>query len=231
MKWLVQFLRSSIGAKFVMAVTGVGLFGFVIGHMLGNLQMFLGQDALNNYAKSLKDLGPLLWVPRIGLLVCVTLHILTAVRLTRENRQARPMSYVSDGTVQATFASRTMFRTGVIILAFVVFHLLHLTFGAILPENYALEDGMQRHDVYSMTVLGFQNWLVTGSYIVAMVPLGFHLSHGVTSLFQSLGLHHPRYNPLIAKIGPVSAAIIVVGNVSMPLACLLGIVQLPGGGA
>jgi succinate dehydrogenase / fumarate reductase cytochrome b subunit len=231
MKWLSAFARSSIGAKIIMAVTGLLLFGFVIGHMLGNLQMFLGQDAVNKYAASLKDLGALLWVVRIGLLLIAVVHVISGIRLARLNRSARPVPYQKNAKVQASLGSVTMVQTGVLVLAFVVYHLLHFTFGVVQHDSYAgslpLDQG--RHDVFSMTVIGFQSWLVSGSYIVAMLLLGLHLSHGVTSLFQSIGLDHPRIAPLAARLGPISALIIVVGNCSMPIACLLGLVQ-PGAG-
>ncbi len=231
MQWLFKYCRSSIGSKVLMAVTGLMLFGFVVGHMLGNLQIFIGQEAVNNYAATLKEMGALLWLARIGLILAVLVHISAAIRLTRGNQKARPITYAHSGTVQATYASRTMMKSGLIVLAFVIYHLLHLTFGVILPEAHSATDSLGRPDVYSMTVLGFQNVLVSLSYIAAMLLLGFHLSHGVSSLFQSLGLNHPRYNPIIQKIGPSAALVIVLGNISMPIAVLLGLVSLPAGAA
>jgi succinate dehydrogenase / fumarate reductase cytochrome b subunit len=229
MNWLTRLLKSSIGAKAIMAVTGLLLLGFVIGHLLGNLQMFLGQDAVNSYAQGLRDLGPLLWVVRIGLLVVFLAHIATGIRLANANENARPVAYQKPHTIRATPASRSMALTGIVILAYVLFHLAHLTFGVIYPDYADLVDAQGRHDVYSMAVLGFQEWWLTGTYLIAMGVLGLHLRHGISSFFQTLGLNHPRYNPVIEKLGPAGGGLIVLGYVSIPLGVLAGIIQLPAG--
>jgi succinate dehydrogenase / fumarate reductase cytochrome b subunit len=228
-----RFYRSSIGAKMIVALTGAALFLFVVVHMLGNLQVFLGRSVLNAYAQKLQQLPLLLWTARAGLLLFVGVHVVTAVRLHFANRAARPVAYSHGDTVQATITSRTMIWSGLTIAAFVVYHLLHFTFGVIDPAAYRLTeilpDGSARHDVYSMVVLGFRNPLIAGSYILAMLLLAMHLHHGVSSLFQTLGLDPPRYRPIFRKAGPAFAVFVGVGNVSMPLAVLAGWIQLPPG--
>lgn len=224
MGWLVEFVKSSIGAKIVMGVTGLILVGFVIMHMLGNLQVFLGPDALNGYAKSLHDLGPLLWVARLVLLGAVVLHLASGLRLASLNSAARPVAYAHETTVTATFSSRYMRMSGIVVLAFLVYHLAHFTLGLTHPEHKAMEDAMGRPDVYSMVILGFRQPIVAVSYIVAMVLLWFHLNHGASSLFKSLGLRHPNYNSMLDKVGPAVATVVVGGNIAMPVAILAGLI-------
>lgn len=216
--------RSSLGSKYLMALTGFGLLGFVIAHMLGNWQVFLGPEALNSYAAKLKDMGPLLWVARLGLLALFLAHIGMGIRLTLANRAARPIPYQVKTYRQATLASRSMLPTGLVILAFVLFHLAHYTFCLVDPSYHSLFDSEGRHDVYRMTVMGFQNPIVSGSYLVAMLLLAFHLAHGFQSLFQSLGLSHPNWVELVRKASIGLAVVIFVGNASMPLAVLFGLV-------
>jgi succinate dehydrogenase / fumarate reductase, cytochrome b subunit len=222
MSWFSTYLRSSIGMKQLMAVTGLILLGFVIGHLLGNLLIFAGRDALNAYAVGLRDTGPLLWIARLGILGAVLLHIAASVRLVGMNRAARPVRYQVFKPRTTPFYARAMAWTGLIIAAFVVFHLLHLTFGAVYPDHFALHDAEGRHDVYAMTVLGFQNILVSVSYIIAVGLLSLHLAHGIPSLFQSLGLRHPKYTPTIETVGHWLAVLIFIGYASIPAAVLLG---------
>jgi succinate dehydrogenase / fumarate reductase cytochrome b subunit len=217
--------KSSLGSKYVMAVTGLGLVGFVIVHMLGNLQLFLGPDALNAYAKSLKSIPELLWAARLGLLAIFVLHIVYSIRLTLHNRAARPIPYAFTKQYrEATFASRTMIYTGLVLLAFVIFHLAQYTFFLIDPSYMNLEDAQHRHDVYRMTIYGFRNPVVTASYVLAMFFLALHLSHGFQSAFQSLGLNHPRWMPLLKKTSLAIAVIVFTGNISMPLFVLFRLV-------
>jgi succinate dehydrogenase / fumarate reductase, cytochrome b subunit len=220
---------SSIGAKSIMALTGLGLTFFVIAHMLGNLQLFLGPDALNAYAAKLKDMPELLWLARLGLLAIFAIHIALGIWLWLNNRQARPVPYVYQNTRAATVASRTMLYSGLVLLAFVVFHLAHYTFGWLYPDYLTFRDPKQRFDVYRMTVEGFRVWWVSLAYIVSMLFLGLHLSHGIASTAQSLGINHPRYNPWIKNGGLALAVILTVGNIAMPVAVLLGVVNLAGG--
>jgi len=229
MSWVTHFAKSSVGAKFVMGLTGFILFGFVLVHMLGNLQIFLGPDAINSYAAFLKSNGELLWPARMVLLVAVLLHIWSGVRLTTLNKAARPQAYQVKKWRKATFTSRTMFWSGITLLAFIVYHLLHFTLGVAHPEFSQLTDLQGRHDVYAMMVHSFQVPGISASYIIAMLSLGLHLNHGASSMFQSLGLNSSKYNCMLRAIGPVFSIVIVLGNISMPIAVLLGWVTLSGG--
>ena len=223
-----SFLSSSVGKKYVMAVTGLVLFGFVIGHMLGNLQIFLGRDALNEYAHFLQEATELLWLARIVLLVSFVTHIVTAVLLAKDNRAARPVRYRHENTVQASYSSRTMMMSGLIVLAFVVYHLLHFTYAAVHPQYFYILDPEGRHDVYSMVVLSFRDFPIAAAYILAMLPLCMHISHGFQSLFQSLGLNHPRYTPALRRASQFIGLLVLAGNTSIPVACLLGWLPVPG---
>jgi len=182
------FWRSSIGRKVVMAVTGAILFGFVLGHLAGNLTVYLGPEALNGYAVFLRQFlhGAGLWIARAVLLLSVILHIWSATSLTLSSRAARPVGYRERQWTESTYASRTMRWSGVIILLFVIYHLLHFTFGTVHPS-------FVEGDVYHNFVTGFQSVPVSIAYIVAMIFLGLHLRHGVWSMFQTLGVSHPRY--------------------------------------
>jgi succinate dehydrogenase / fumarate reductase cytochrome b subunit len=214
------FLESSIGRKVVMAVTGVILFGFVVAHMLGNLQVYLGPEALNHYGEFLRTMlhGTGLWIARAVLLVAVALHIWSATSLTLSSRRARPEGYREQKWREATYASRTMRWSGAILFFFIVYHLLHFTTGTLHPSFI-------EGDVYHNFVAGFRVVPVSIFYIVAMVLLGLHLRHGVWSMFQTLGVSHPRYIR-IAHVGAwIFAALVVAGNISFPLAVLAGIVK------
>ncbi|MCP4446243.1 MAG: succinate dehydrogenase cytochrome b subunit [Myxococcales bacterium] len=226
MSWFGNYIKSSIGAKHLMAITGLMLLGFVLAHMLGNLQIFMGQAAINAYAVKLQSLGVLLWIMRGGLVLAVLVHIYSAMRLVSMNSAARPVKYKMAFKDKSSFASRTMKWGGIILILFLIFHLVQLTLGGgPLKANFNLLDEYGRHDVYNMTVLGFQNVAVAASYLVAMLVLCFHLSHGVTSLFQSLGINHPKYNGMIKMAGPSIATLVLIGNCSMPIAVLAGWVK------
>ncbi|MFO0980168.1 MAG: succinate dehydrogenase cytochrome b subunit [Planctomycetota bacterium] len=212
------FLQATIGKKVVMATTGVILFGFVVGHLLGNLQIYLGAEKLNHYSEFLHANAGLLWVVRSVLLASVALHILTAVQLTLQRQRARPRAYRTRADLQATYASRTMMLSGPIIAAFVVYHLLHLTFGSLHPSFSAA-------DVYHNVVAGFEQVPVALAYIVAMVLLGMHLGHGLYSMTQSIGLSNPSYVLKVKAGARLIAAAIVIGNISIPLSVLLGLVR------
>jgi succinate dehydrogenase / fumarate reductase cytochrome b subunit len=216
MNVLLRPVRSSLGGKYVMALTGLGLVGFVIAHMVGNLLVFAGRDALNGYAEVLKSHPGLLWSARVGLLAIFLVHVFLGVRLTQQNQAARPVPYVREDTVTANWASRHMMLTGLLLLAFILYHLAHFTFG-VATDYLALRDSQGRHDVYAMVVMGFRHPLIAGSYVVAMVILFLHLWHGASSWFQSLGVNHPKYNGFIRGFGPVLATIVLIGNCSMPL--------------
>jgi len=214
------FARSSIGRKVVMAATGAILVVFVIGHMLGNLQVYLGPEAMNNYAVFLRQVlhGTGLWIARVTLLAAVILHIWAATSLTLTSRRARAIGYRKQQWKESTYASRTMRWGGVIILLFVIYHLLHFTFGTVHPS-------FVEGDVYHNFITGFQSVPVSIAYVVAMLALGLHLRHGVWSMFQTLGVSHPRYIRLARAAAWIVAIVVVAGNVSFPIAVLAGIVK------
>lgn len=227
MSWVMEFWKSAIGKKAVMAVTGLMLFGFVLGHMAGNLKLYLGPDSLNHYAEWLREIGEpalphgsFLWIARLGLLAAVGLHILSAYQVTVMSRAARPQDYASRKPVQLDYASRTMRWGGVIIVLFVLYHLAHFTWG----PAWAHPDFV-KGDVYHNVVAGFRVWWVSLFYIVAQVALGFHLAHGLWSMFQSLGWNHPKYNRFRRRFAQTFAAIIVIGNISFPISVLTGLVR------
>jgi succinate dehydrogenase / fumarate reductase, cytochrome b subunit len=224
-----HFLRSTILSKVVMAVTGVVLVLFLCGHMAGNMQMYLGQDRMNHYAETLQGMGALLWVIRCVLLLCLVLHVWTSIRLKFLNMEARPVAYVRKNWVKATLTSRTMLWTGALVGSFLLYHILHFTLGSIDPSTYHVVDPKGRHDVYSMVVLGYKNILVSASYLVAMLLLGFHLNHAIASAFQTLGINHPKYNPFIHGLSVAVSVIVALGFLSVPGGVLLGFIQLPAG--
>ena len=215
-----SFWASTIGKKIVMAVTGLILFGFVVGHMAGNLQIFEGPAKLNAYGAFLHSIGELLWPVRILLLICVTLHIVATVQLALRKKRARPVGYSRKQAISSSYASRTMYWSGPIVLAFIIFHLLHLTAGYIHP-GAALIEG----DVYHNVVVGFQVWWVSAWYIFSICLLGLHLRHGLWSLFQTLGVHQPQHTALLQKAAFVIALVIVLGYISIPISVLLGLVK------
>ncbi|HEU4417576.1 MAG TPA: succinate dehydrogenase cytochrome b subunit [Planctomycetota bacterium] len=225
MTWLLDFWRSSIGGKVTMALTGVLLFGFVVVHLLGNLLLLSGPDAINGYAKWLYEKGALLWLARIGLLAVFVLHVVTAIRLARANRQARPVAYSRESTVQATFASRSMVLSGLTLLVFVVYHLLHFTFGVTNPAHFARKGlGAGGHDVHAMVTASFSVPAIAIAYVVFQIVLFLHLSHGIQSFMQTIGLNHDRYTPLVRKLSFVLAAFVAGGNSVLALSVLTGIV-------
>ncbi|HTL70857.1 MAG TPA: succinate dehydrogenase cytochrome b subunit [Candidatus Eisenbacteria bacterium] len=223
-----SFVRSSVGKKIAMAVTGLILLGFVLVHMLGNLQIFLGRETLNAYAEHLQDFGPLLWVARLVLLTALVVHVWSASRLTWENARARPVGYGFKDTVQASYASRTMMMSGIIVFLFIVYHLLHYTLFVVHPQYRYLIDAKGRHDVYAMVVLSYQNVLVSSAYVLAMLALAFHLSHGIQSLFQTIGFNHPKHTPRVKAAGIALSFLILFGNASIPVAVMVGALRPPG---
>ena len=215
--------RSSLGKKYVMAVTGLLLFLFVIVHMAGNLQVYLGKEPMNAYAELLKSRPGLLWTARAGLLVIAVLHIISALQLAAENRAARPQPY-AEGKPIASLASRTILLSGLIIFAFIVYHLMHFTFGVTNPDFMDLRDG-DRHDVYGMVVEAFRNPYVSAFYIISMGLLCLHLSHGVSSLFQSLGIRRKSTVAAFNSFARIAAIVIFIGNCSIPISILAGLVR------
>jgi succinate dehydrogenase / fumarate reductase cytochrome b subunit len=222
----VHFWQSSVGRKMIVAITGVILILFVIGHLLGNLQIFLGPGWINSYAQHLRDLGILLWLTRIALLIAVILHIYFTILLAIENRRARPQAYQDREYVKATFTSRHMLMSGLVVLAFVIYHLAHFTWRITDPRFNQLHlDAAGHHDVYTMMVYGFQNAYVSAFYIFAMFLLLMHLEHGASSFFQSLGLTNQKLTPRLAFGARVFAILLFVGYSSIPVAVFLGAVK------
>ena len=225
MSAVVRSLASTVMVKYFVAASGCVLVGFVFVHMLGNLQIYLGPEALNSYAASIQDMGGLLWVARLGLLAALAVHVWGIATLTARNRAARAASYEVRRPLLSTFASRHMLLTGLTLLAFVIYHLLHFTIGVTDPEHFQLYDSAGRHDVYSMVVQGFRVPVVALFYMLSMLLLGMHLGHGVGSAFRSAGLSGPRLRATFEGLGRLVAVIVVFGNISIPLSCLMGLLQ------
>jgi succinate dehydrogenase / fumarate reductase cytochrome b subunit len=217
----IGFYESTLGKKVVMAVTGAILFGYVLGHLAGNLQIYSpNHEQINNYAHFLHSHVVMLWAVRLLLIVSVILHITASVQLWRLKQNARPEAYVKKDDVPASYAARTMTWSGPIILAFVIFHVLHLTTGSVLTLNNLPDGGM---DVRANVIAGFQHPAVAIFYIIAMALLCMHLYHGLWSMFQSLGVNHPRYTPLIKKFAAAFAWFVAIGNISIPVMVMIGV--------
>jgi succinate dehydrogenase / fumarate reductase, cytochrome b subunit len=225
--------RSSLGKKYIMSVTGFILFLFVIGHLAGNLQIFIGREAINRYGNFLQTNPELIWPARLVLLLMVGLHIWSATKLTLENKAARPVGYQVYQPVGSTFASRTMFVGGSIVLVFIIYHLLHFTAQlqyinlthksfATFMEPLPGQVPNERHDIYKMMVVGFSNPWVSGFYILGLALLCLHLSHGASSMFQSLGWKNDAYRPFLDRAAQVVAVLIFLGYTSIPVAILCG---------
>jgi succinate dehydrogenase / fumarate reductase, cytochrome b subunit len=214
----VSFYRSMVGRKAIVAVTGAMLFAYLVAHLIGNLQILSGPERINAYARLLHSQPGLLWVARSVLLAAVGLHGLATVQLWLENRAARPVRYQQPGTLQATLASRTMIVSGPLIAVFVVYHILHFTTGTVHPKFEEL-------NVYNNVIVGFQNPAASGFYILIMLLIGLHLYHGLWSMFQSMGISHPRYTPWIKRGAAAGAVVIAGGNICIPLAVLAGFIR------
>lgn len=208
-----------------MAITGVFLILFTIGHMVGNLQIYLKPEVINKYAHTLQNLGPLLWVIRGGLLVVFMIHVITALTLYLGNKRARPVEYIKPDTVKATLPSRTMIITGVLLFAFIVYHLMHFTLHLTDTSFANLTTPEGEINVHRMVILGFTNHISSAIYIIAMILLGMHLYHGASSWFQTMGLNNIKYNCTIQLIGPLLAVIIFLGNTSIPATILMKILK------
>jgi succinate dehydrogenase / fumarate reductase cytochrome b subunit len=218
-------ILTSLGSKVLVALSGLGLAGFVVFHMLGNLQVFQGPEALNTYAAFLRDMPILLWTARLGLLGMVSLHIGLAIRLALHNRRARPVGYAVREYRQASLSSRTMAVTGSLLLLFIVFHLLHLTAGWVDNSFPDRLDVRGHRDVFGKVVHAFQNPLFVLIYLAGQAALGLHLSHALSSSLQTLGVEHPILDRLFKGAGPLVALLVVVGNVAIVLAVAIGMVR------
>ncbi len=214
----LRFWNTTNGKKAIMAVTGVILAGFLVGHLLGNLQIFLGRDAFNRYAENLHNLPALVWGTRVVLLLAVGLHIWSTVQLADRKSSARPVAYQKYTPQTSTYASRTMYMSGPIVAAFIVYHLMHFTFGTGGTEYHY-------YDPYGNVVAGFKVLPIALAYVVAMGLLSMHLRHGLWSFFQSLGLNHPAYTPKLKGAAAAIAVLIFLGFASIPVAVLLGAVK------
>lgn len=247
MSSLGTLFRSSIGRKFLMAITGLILVGFVIGHLAGNLQIFSSADKINGYAEFLHAMGPMLWVARIVLLASVLIHIWAAVVLTIENQTARGGGnrYAVSHTIRATFASRMMRWTGFVVLAFLFYHLAHFTFGGVQAATFkanlapytmqgdfhllgfpVVEKGASVADVQSMVIYGFKNIFVSLFYIIAVGLLSLHLRHGIDSMFQTLGWRSSQWARGLRLFSIAFAVLYFLGNAAIPAAVLSGHVEL-----
>jgi succinate dehydrogenase / fumarate reductase, cytochrome b subunit len=211
-------LDSTIAKKVVMALTGLALFGFVVGHLAGHFIMFQGAEAYNAYGHMLQSNKALLWTARLGLLALAGLHIWAATSLTLANNAARPVGYRATAHENSTYASRTMKWSGPLLALFIVYHLLHFTVGSAHSD-------FVRGDVYHNMITGFSNPIVLGFYLVSMLALGLHLAHGVASMLQTIGLSHPSYNGLRKAASLGLAALITLGNLFLPLSVFFGLVK------
>jgi succinate dehydrogenase / fumarate reductase cytochrome b subunit len=223
---LSNIFSSSRGKKYVMAISGLIMFLFVIGHLAGNLQIFLGPEAINRYGHFLQSNPELIWPARLFLLLMLVLHIWAAIKLSIENKAARPVCYANWQPAGAMYASRTMLMSGIIIFVFIIYHLLHFTaqwqYINLTHQNFVdFQDPAKRHDIFKMMVVGFGNGWVSGFYILGMALLCLHLSHGISSMFQSLGWKNEGYGPFLDKVARIGALVIFLGYVSIPVAILV----------
>lgn len=223
MSWFARYVRSSIGAKHVMAVTGLLLVLFAIVHMVGHLQMFGGPDMYNAYANFLQNLWEVKWPVRAGLLALLLIHVVVAVGLVAKNRRARPVGYAKYKPVMSSPFARAMIWSGLALFAFLTFHILHFTVGLVQPEHFHTLDAKHRIDAYTMFVRGFQQPWVYGIYLAGMVLLALHLGHGAASWVQSLGWRHPKYPA--EKLGLPIAIVLFVGYMVPPTAVLAGVIR------
>lgn len=224
MKWIMKCMFSSIGSKQLVAKSGLFLLLFLIIHFLGNSLLLKSSNAINNYAHTLHSLGLILWIVRLGLFLFFILHVFFALKLTWENMRARPIRYAKRVYVEASLASRTMWITGILILIFLSYHLAHFTLTIINPNiiQFYNEDGSK--DVFKMVISGFSNPLSVIAYISAMLCLGFHLSHGIASIFQTFGISHPKYDLMLKVLSYIIAWGLAIGNSIYPLSVILKII-------
>jgi succinate dehydrogenase / fumarate reductase cytochrome b subunit len=227
MNILTHIFNSSLGRKYIMAVTGFAMFLFVIGHLAGNLQIFGGPEMINRYGHFLQSNLELVWPVRIILLVFLALHIWSASKLSIENKAARPVGYTVYQPIGSSYASRTMLMSGSIVFVFIIYHLLHYTVQVeyinLTGKNFVtFVDSEKRHDIYKMMVVGFNNGWVSAFYILGIGLLCLHLSHGASSMFQSMGWKNEAYRRVLDKLAVIAAVLIFLGYVSIPIAILCG---------
>ena len=223
MRRVISLYRTSVGKKFYMAVSGFILIGFLVAHMVGNLKMYMGAESFNHYAEFLREVGyPILphmaglWIFRVVLLVAVGLHMLSAWQVYTQSRNARGGKYTKEESLHFAYASRTMRWGGVIIAAFVIYHILHFTTGQVHPE-------FVHGEAYQNVIIGFQSPLVVLFYVVALVMLTFHLYHGLWSAFQTVGANHPKYNPYRRPLALILALLLFAGFMTVPVGVMAGL--------
>jgi len=220
-----KIFHSSIGRKAVVATTGFFMIVFLFAHMIGNLIVFFGPDPFNAYAAGIQSLGGILWFVRIFMAAVLLLHVTLSILLKRENHAARPIRYVKRGTVRATLTSRTMIYTGGLVFTFLLYHLLHYTFGIVHPEYFGFEDAKGRHDVYRMVVASFRNPEIAIAYLAAVTMLAFHLNHAVASMFQTIGWVRHGVDHFLIRFGAFYSILILFGFSSVPISILAGIIN------
>jgi succinate dehydrogenase / fumarate reductase cytochrome b subunit len=221
-KPILNFYGSSIGKKWIVALTGLVLIGYVFGHLAGNLQIFISPNQLNTYAAFLHSLGPILWVVRLFLIAAFVLHIFTTIRLAIENRKARGAGYETKRHIKSSLASRTMVLSGLIVLCFVIYHLLHFTVRNVPPEFAQYVDEKGRHDTFRMVVEGFHNPFATAFYVLGVGLLCLHLSHGFGSVLQTFGLTNKSLLKALSYATRALAALIFAGYIIIPVSVLAG---------
>lgn len=226
MSWFASYIRSSVGAKHIMAITGLLLFLFATVHMVGHLQMFGGPEMYNRYAHFLQELWEVKWPVRAGLLGLLIVHMVVAISLVSRNRAARPTSYAMYKPVVSSRVGRAMAWTGLFVFAFLAFHILHFTLGQVQPGYFHVMDPKDRWDAYSMYVHGFQNPAIYLVYLAGIALLAMHLGHGAASWLQSLGLRHPKYPT--DRLGAAFAVFLFAGYMIPPTAVVVGLIRLPG---
>ena len=226
MRRVISLYRTSVGKKFYMALSGAVLIGFLFAHMVGNLKMYMGADAFNHYAEFLREIGyPILphmvglWMFRLVLLACVGLHMLSAWQVYTQSKNARGSSYKKEESLSFAYASRTMRWGGVIIGAFVVYHILHFTVGSALPE-------FVHGEAYDNVIYGFGNPLVVGFYVVTLIMITFHVYHGLWSALQTVGANHPKYNPFRRPLALGLALLLLLGFLTVPVGVMAGVLTI-----
>lgn len=222
----IQLLRSSVGRKLLMAGSGLMLAGFVVTHLLGNLTLFVGPAAFNGYAEQLQNLGPVLWFFRLGMLGSFLVHVFFGLWLTLQNRAAKPVGYAKKRVQSTTLAAETMIYSGLTLLVFIVYHLLHFTLHKVGLAPALFSEASGQIDIFAMVVLSFQRWPFVLLYAGGLFALFLHLSHGLSSIFQTLGLCNEHLLPLLRKAGAVSALALLAGYLSIPVLIYFGLVTL-----
>jgi succinate dehydrogenase / fumarate reductase cytochrome b subunit len=221
----MRLLSDSIGRKVVMAITGLLMVLFVVGHMLGNMSIFAGANGINTYAEKLHAMPAIVWATRVVMLAAVLFHLVISIQITLENGSASPTRYAVDRKLRATFAGRNMIWTGLLLGGFILFHLFHFTIRSVPGMDIVqVQDALGRYDVYAMVVAAFGRIVTAVVYVLAMVMLYLHLSHGIQSTFQSMGLNNPKTMPGFVKFGSVLSVIFLLGYGAIPVAILFGLI-------